>query len=67
MFQSVTAGSTHIIHADGSELYLTQKKAAVSVVIAGKAAFLEAFKDDKEIKDMLISIYSGTRREYVSD
>lgn len=44
-----------------------QKKAAVSVVIAGKAAFLEVFKDDKEIKDMLISIYSGTRREYVSD
>ena len=25
------------------------------------------FKDDEEIKDMLISIYSGTRREYVSD
>lgn len=35
-----------------------QKKAAVSVVIAGKAAFLEVFKDDEEIKDMLISIYS---------
>ena len=33
----------------GSELYLTQKKAAVSVVIAGKAAFLEVFKAHRYI------------------
>lgn len=31
------------------------------------SVWMEVFKDDEEIKDMLISIYSGTRREYVSD
>ena len=28
---------------------------------------LEVFKDDDEIKNMLISIYPGTRTEYVSN
>ena len=31
------------------------------------SVWMEVFKDDDEIKNMLISIYPGTRTEYVSN